>query len=89
MFSCVYVVIFFFRYVVCFFNDKIFNQTQRPVVILVLDVNFYPQYYEVLKILRNKNSSLEENITFELKKDNLEPSIITNLVNNRGSMVMY
>ena len=41
------------------FNDKIFNQTQRPVVILVLDVNFYPQYFEVLKILRNKNINSE------------------------------
>ncbi len=41
------------------FKDKIFNQIQRPVVILVLDEKFYPKYNEVLKILRNKNINSE------------------------------
>jgi len=41
------------------FRDKISNQTQRPVVILVLDEKFYSQYYEVLKILRDENINSE------------------------------
>ena len=41
------------------FRDKISNQTQRPVVILVLDEKFYPQYYEVLKILRDEKINSE------------------------------
>ena len=41
------------------FKNKISNQTQRPVVILVLDEKFYPQYYEVLKILRDENINSE------------------------------
>ena len=41
------------------FRDKISDQTQRPVVILVLDEKFYSQYYEVLKILRDENINSE------------------------------
>ena len=41
------------------FRNKISNQTQRPVVILVLDEKFYLQYYEVLKIFRDENINSE------------------------------
>jgi histidyl-tRNA synthetase len=41
------------------FKNKMFYQKQKAVVILVLDEKFYPQYYEVLKILRNNKINSE------------------------------
>ena len=40
-------------------TNKKLSQKQKAVVILVMDEKFYPQYYEILKILRDNNISSE------------------------------
>lgn len=40
-------------------KNKKLSQKQKAVVILVMDEKFYPQYYEILKILRDNNISSE------------------------------
>ena len=40
-------------------KDKIPNKKEKAVVILVLDEKFYPQYYEILKLLRNNKINSE------------------------------
>ena len=41
------------------FKDRKSYQKQKPVVILVLDEKFYPQYYKILKLLRNNKINSE------------------------------
>ena len=41
------------------FNNRISNQIQKPVAILILDEKFYPKYYEILKILRDNKINSE------------------------------
>lgn len=41
------------------FKNRISNQTQKPVAILILDEKFYPKYYEILKILRDNKINSE------------------------------
>ena len=41
------------------FKNRISNQIQKPVAILILDEKFYPKYYEILKILRDNKINSE------------------------------
>lgn len=41
------------------FKNRISNQIQKPVAILILDEKFYSKYYEILKILRDNKINSE------------------------------